>query len=284
MKGTIERPHTMRFPVSIKSSISIALLLLGSVFSFVGMPSPASATPESKTPTTIRLYNHSEHDLEAVSLMFLNETIEFGDLPAASASEYIEVEAAYPIANVSAVLQDDLATTLDDDPLVAQPYDYVDVEPLHPGPYTYQIDVNAEFGVLEVTLMEPVVEIEMTGGLCEYGGCYNQAIVYPAGIVIIFAGSGDRYVLEIDPELVTEAQDAIAEVDIADLRAVPFTGTCPTAHDGQEIHYTFERLEVRETISTCEYAIDPNQPPFPSIQALWDAFYPLWLAAEAEAE
>lgn len=268
----------MRFPVSIKLSVFIAFLLIGS-----GMPSTASATPASKTPTTIRLYNHSEHDLEAVSLMFLNETIEFGDLPAASASAYIEVEAAYPIANVSAVLQDDLATTLDDEPLVAQPYDYVDVEPLHPGPYTYQIDVSAEFGVLEVTLMQPVVEIEMTGGLCLYGECYSQAIVYPEGIVIILAGSGDRYVVEIDPELVTEAQDAIAKVAIADLRAVPFTGTCPTAYDDLEFHYTFERLGVRETISTCEYAIDPSQPPFPSIQVLWDAFYPLWVAAEAEA-
>lgn len=268
----------MRVPVSIKCSIAMVLLL-------IGMPSPASATPESKTPTTIRLYNHSEVDLEAVSLMFLNETVEFGDLPAASASEYVEVEAAYSIANVSAVLQDDLATTLDDEPLVAQPYDYVDVKPLHPGPYTYQIDVNAEFGVLEVTLMEPVVEIEMTGGLCVYGECYSQAIVYPTGIVIILAGSGERYVVEIDPELVAAAQDAIAGVAIADLRAVPFTGTCPTAYDDLEFHYTFERLGVRETISSCEYAIDPTQPPFPNIQALWDAFYPLWVAAaEAEAE
>lgn len=257
----------------------VVLLCFQLIAPGIGGTTSAHAYQNRKTPTTIRLYNHSDYDLEEVTLAYLNDKFEFGNLPAASASHYIEVEAAYPVANVTGKIQDDLATTIDDDPLVAQPYDFIGVEALRPGQYTYQIDVNAEFGVLEITLMEPVVEMEMTGGLCEFGECYSQVIVYPEGTVIIFIGSGDRFVVEIDPELVTETQEAIAAVDIIALRTLPAIGTCSEFHDEMAYHYTFKYEDILDTFSTCEVEIDFTQAPFSNFQTLWDTIVPLWTAA-----
>jgi len=61
------------------------------------------------------------------------------------------------------------------------------------------------------------------------------------------------------------SQDALAALDLAiratdfaELRSHPFTGTCPTAYDGQEVVLEFGAPGGVERIASCEVEIDPS--------------------------
>jgi hypothetical protein len=57
--------------------------------------------------------------------------------------------------------------------------------------------------------------------------------------------------------------------------AVPFTGECPIAFDGQELTYTFHPAgRAPVTIASCEVAIDPADPLFHAIDLILLGFAP----------
>ncbi len=108
--------------------------------------------------------------------------------------------------------------------------------------------------------------IEWSGGNCAATVCTRVVNI-----------EGDGRLHEVIPEdrvlgIVPEAlRDALrVEIERADYRAIlshPFTGTCPTAYDGQAIAYTFHASARDRTIDSCKVAIDPNHPLFKALDA-----------------
>jgi hypothetical protein len=112
----------------------------------------------------------------------------------------------------------------------------------------------------------PLVAIEMTGGMCAEGQCTRLVNI-----------EGDGRLHEVIPRdavlgVVPEGlRDALrVEIERADYRSIasrPFTGTCPTAYDGQQVTYTFHVSTGDRTIDSCKVAIDPNHPLFRALDA-----------------
>lgn len=113
----------------------------------------------------------------------------------------------------------------------------------------------------------PLVTVETHGGECAFGEC-REAVRIDA--------DGSTHRLQPQPELVravpAQLVDALAlEMDRANFRLLesrPFSGTCPTAYDGQETIYTFHLAEGDEVIAGCRVAIDPNHPLFRAVAAV----------------
>lgn len=59
-----------------------------------------------------------------------------------------------------------------------------------------------------------------------------------------------------------QLRQLIDTTDYSAIRSQPYTGVCPTAYDGQEVIYTFTTSGGRETLRSCEVAIDPAHPLF----------------------
>ena len=70
----------------------------------------------------------------------------------------------------------------------------------------------------------------------------------------------------VEPDLLAELAQAIADADFAQIRSHPFTDTCPVAYDGTEIVVEFSTGEGTERIEGCQVAIDWASPPFSTIK------------------
>ncbi|MNT91347.1 hypothetical protein D3C72_2324260 [compost metagenome] len=57
----------------------------------------------------------------------------------------------------------------------------------------------------------------------------------------------------------------IEKADFAAIQAVPFTGTCPIAYDGQELIYTFHLAGAPRTIASCKVQIDHGSALFKAV-------------------
>lgn len=79
-----------------------------------------------------------------------------------------------------------------------------------------------------------LADVRAVGGLCVRGSiCMTRTLVLSDGRVV-----RDGAVLRRVPaERVAEIRRLIADVDLAAIRARPFTGTCPIAYDGPEMVY-----------------------------------------------
>jgi hypothetical protein len=81
-----------------------------------------------------------------------------------------------------------------------------------------------------------LAQVRYEGGLCVNGGvCMTQVVVFQDGRVRWPERKGTR----LSPAQVRALRRAIAAIDMREVRAHPFTGTCPPAYDGQEAVYRF---------------------------------------------
>ncbi len=105
-----------------------------------------------------------------------------------------------------------------------------------------------------------LASITQQGGLCQTGKvCSTSINVYEDGVIKI----DDKESKKITKEQVNEFKRLIATTDFTALKSKPFTGTCPTASDGQEILYLFYTDKgTKEDVPSCKYEIDTNQPLF----------------------
>lgn len=129
------------------------------------------------------------------------------------------------------------------------------------------------FGLAGCRLLEDttaggaLLTVESRGGRCVEGECTSTIEIDRGGQV-----SGKRGAVpvtgQLDPALVGPLVVAVDGADYAAIMAVPFTGMCPTAVDGQEQVYTF-RPRGREavTFASCEVEIDPRHPLFIALDA-----------------
>lgn len=119
----------------------------------------------------------------------------------------------------------------------------------------------------------PLVTIEAHGGLCPEGECRSLVAIERDGRLHRLApDTGEMATLE--PRIVTAIEVAIASTDFAALRSRPFTGTCPTAFDGQELIYTFATPSGEERLASCEVEIDSAHPLFVAVGAALGASPP----------
>lgn len=77
-----------------------------------------------------------------------------------------------------------------------------------------------------------VADVRLVGGLCVRGTtCATRLVLHADGRV-----TRDGAVVRRVPDTrLREIRRAIASLDLVDVRAHPFTGTCPPAYDGQEL-------------------------------------------------
>jgi hypothetical protein len=115
-----------------------------------------------------------------------------------------------------------------------------------------------------------LVTIETRGGLCPDGPCGSTVVVERNGRIRL-AAKPPNDLGTADAARLAAVEAAIAATDFDELRSHPFTGTCPTAYDGQEVVLSFATPGGIEVVASCEVAIDPHDPLF---RAVADALGP----------
>lgn len=111
----------------------------------------------------------------------------------------------------------------------------------------------------------PLLTIESRGGHCMDGPCGTTLIVEFDGRVHQAAKPPNDLGF-VEPDLLTDLQQAIADADFDEIRSHPFTGECPVNFDGQEIVVVFATADGTEEIAGCEVDIDWSSPPFATIK------------------
>lgn len=115
-----------------------------------------------------------------------------------------------------------------------------------------------------------ILTIRTNGGLCRSGTCWSEKQIRADGTDHAADGTGAQKNGTLDPAQVAELTQLIAVANFDEIRAQPFTGTCPIAYDGQELIYTFQTLSGPQTIASCTVGIDKNSPLFKHIAMLID--------------
>jgi hypothetical protein len=119
----------------------------------------------------------------------------------------------------------------------------------------------------------PLMTVEIVGGECPSGPC-DRLINVDADGRLHEVIPKDRTVGQVSPELIDALQVEMGRANFQQIRSNPFTGTCPTAVDGQELIYTFHLLSGDREIRSCKVAIDPNHPLFQAVAAVLAALRP----------
>nr|WP_300147440.1 hypothetical protein [Propionicimonas sp.] len=102
-----------------------------------------------------------------------------------------------------------------------------------------------------------VASREAQGGLCVSGQECRSLLTVRSDGTWVLEGAEDR-TGTLEPDQLTRLQDAAARTTMA--AALPFTGTCPTAWDGQEYTYTWTSGDQRHTVASCDREVDPADP------------------------
>lgn len=118
----------------------------------------------------------------------------------------------------------------------------------------------------------PVVAVlTHEGGMCRYGQCRTTTTFRADGSFSRESPKATPYTGKVDVALVNILRAQIARADFAGLKARPFTGTCPTAWDGQEDIYVFKTARGEETLRSCKYVLDPKHPLLAAARRLEEA-------------
>ena len=119
-----------------------------------------------------------------------------------------------------------------------------------------------------VTTVAPtLLTVKLSGGMCRTGQCWAVREIAEDGSYVTADGTGAQTSGTLDAALLAELKAQIAQADFAQIKAQPFTGTCPIAYDGQEATYTFHTAAGEETFSNCEVGIDATSPLFLAVEA-----------------
>ena len=117
----------------------------------------------------------------------------------------------------------------------------------------------------------PLLSVVWRGGLCQYGACSTTFELSGDGGYRLTEGDGAETFGVIESTLVDALPHATSAADFEAVRVRGSTEICPTAYDGQEIIYVFHRSGGDERMSTCEYVLEWELPPFPQALAILDA-------------
>jgi hypothetical protein len=112
----------------------------------------------------------------------------------------------------------------------------------------------------------PLVTVETRGGECPAGPCGSTIVIEADGRVRTTTPAPVELHHLQDDQLDAITKE-IGQADFVRLKSRPFTGTCPTAYDGQEMVYTFSTPSGMERIASCEFEVDPANPLFAVVAA-----------------
>lgn len=107
-----------------------------------------------------------------------------------------------------------------------------------------------------------VLRLVSRGGMCATGSCSSETTVRADGRFSTQLNGTTPATGQLDPSLVQDYLLKVSETDFVALKAKPFTGTCPTAYDGNEFVYTFATPQGDEVIADCTYAVNLSEPVF----------------------
>jgi len=113
----------------------------------------------------------------------------------------------------------------------------------------------------------PLLSIETKGGECVSGMCMRLVNVEGDGRLHEVIPK-DEVIGRAPPDLLDALQVEIERANYRLILSQPFTGTCPTAYDGQQLIYTFHVSTGDRTVDSCKVAIDPNHPLFVAVSAV----------------
>jgi hypothetical protein len=120
----------------------------------------------------------------------------------------------------------------------------------------------------------PVVGIRSFGGLCPGGVvCQSELTIFADGTYLVVHDDMSESGGQLNPGKVEALVDIIRQTDFEAVRARPFTGTCPTAYDGQESVFAFYTESGVEEVDSCQTEIDSNSPLFRSLLELETAIW-----------
>jgi hypothetical protein len=121
---------------------------------------------------------------------------------------------------------------------------------------------------------DPLVTIEMRGGMCAAGACDSTVFLDRDGRAHSAAKPpNDLGVVPADRMGALSA--AITATDFATVKARKFTGECPVAFDGQELIFEFAAPAGTQRIASCEVAIDWGSPLFVAVAAAIGEWVPI---------
>ncbi|HEY7133311.1 MAG TPA: hypothetical protein VH440_13740 [Candidatus Limnocylindrales bacterium] len=106
-----------------------------------------------------------------------------------------------------------------------------------------------------------LVSIESKGGECATGLCTRLVNIEGDGRLHEVIPK-DHVIGTVPEDLLDALRARIEQADYRQIRSKPFTGTCPTAYDGQQVIYTFHVTTGDREIDACKVAIDPKDPLF----------------------
>ena len=113
----------------------------------------------------------------------------------------------------------------------------------------------------------PLLSVEFVGGECASGPCDRLLNVEADGTLRQVIPQ-TKVVGTAPKELIDALQVEMDQANFLLIASRPFTGTCPTAVDGQELIYTFHLVTGDREIRSCKVAIDPNHPLFQAVSAV----------------
>ena len=117
--------------------------------------------------------------------------------------------------------------------------------------------------------------VELRGGECVAAATCGTVITLDADGRIHLAAKPPNDLGTATSAQVQALETAIAAADFAALRKPAFSGTCPTAHDGQELIFTFTTANGSERLASCETALDYSAPVFKALAAALGANSPM---------
>lgn len=136
-----------------------------------------------------------------------------------------------------------------------------------PSPSPSSVPIPSTNAAPTTTTVAPtLLSMKLSGGFCQYGQCWAVREIAEDGSYVVADGTGAQNSGTLDPTLLTELKAQIEQADFAEIKAQPFTGTCPIAYDGQEVTYTFHTAQGEHTFSNCEVGIDETSPLFQTIE------------------
>ncbi len=109
-----------------------------------------------------------------------------------------------------------------------------------------------------------IVSVETRGGECASGLCTHLLNIEADGHIHEVIPK-DEVLATVPVELVDALQIEVERANYQLIRSRPFTGTCPTAFDGQQTIYTFHVSRGDQVIDSCKVAIDPKHPLFQAV-------------------
>lgn len=121
----------------------------------------------------------------------------------------------------------------------------------------------------EVAGNDPLLTVEFRGGMCVAGSeCKNTLVITEAGEYSYTLGQSAPQTGTIDAGTIATLEEQMAAADFEEIKAQPFTGTCPLAFDGPELVYTFHTDAGDQTLESCSVGIDENSPLFQTVGAI----------------